>query len=91
MRPPAPAMARTHTRRLASMAGCVLASITAVAVAVPALLAAFSHVPVMPRQMTEFRPSAFISLSGMPAGTASWMVPRFFCTAEGANLFSVAL
>ena len=91
MRPAAPTAARTITRRLASMAGCELAASTVLAAFVPALLAAFSQVPVRSCQAAGFRPCSSISVSGMPAGTACWMVVRSFCIAFGASALSVAL
>ena len=68
------------------MAGCALAASTVVAVVVPALLAAFSHVLVSSCQVCGDRPCCSITLSGMPAGTACWIVVRSLWTVFGREL-----
>ena len=88
MRPARPNTATSHTRLLASIAICWLASSTTLAVVVPAVLAAPSaRCWSWTCQAGGDRPCCSSTASGTPAWTACCTLVRLFCTVVGASLF----
>ncbi len=84
-------MLTAHSRRLASIAGVVLAASTVVAVSSPAMLAACNHVVGHALPGGGGQAGRLDLAQRAPDITACWIVVVLLCTADGASAFRVSL